>query len=704
MDLSGKSFSEVYDSLLNQTISISDAKEYMNSKEAKKHINAYLYKDKINDLIPYTEQDLQTIQSIVNICQFIYNNSGEETGLSDSEYDLLYSTMIANGGGDVISAPILPGTKNIEHHKYPSLRGSLSKVYYLTREEERSNGSREYLDDWKTRMENKYFQVTGKHINLDEEEIWVFPKFDGVSGIFEYDADGNLERVLTRGFTELNEAENITLHFQSSKYRTYKLKGCKKPFGLKTEIMMMNDDLAYYNKKFHADYKQTRSIVSAIINSDEYDPEKASLLHVVPLRTYIDGEEQELAKEAFEKYPYIRCRLKDREIIRKFAQEHYFVHDGLRCDGSVIYFINPELRKLGRENEKNNWEVAYKFTEESAITTLKDINFNMGLFGRLAPVAKIKPIKLKGNTIENISIGSIGRLKSLNLNKGDTVKVLYDIIPYLAFDSDCSHIGKEKIEIPTICPECGGELEFSESGDLASCTNKDCPCRIKGRILNFLSKMNIENLSYGVIDKLYESGIVTSIKDLYRLEENKKEIIKIDGFGPKMAKLFIDSINEKREVPDYVVLGSIGIEGISKKTFQSIMELFTMDDLIEIADNNDICKLIFIRGIQDKTAVKIVTGIKENKKLLRFLENELVILRMGTMKDAKFSVCFSSYREDEKKEILKFIKEKGGIVVDSLTKDTTYLIAPAGANSSKVQKASKYNIPVYTIEDFPSAF
>ena len=133
--------------------------------------------------------------------------------------------------------------------------------------------------------------------------------------------------------------------------------------------------------------------------------------------------------------------------------------------------------------------MAYKFTEEVAYSKIEDIEFSAGLFGRIAPVAIIKPIKMKGNTIERISLGSMGRMKNLQLAKGDKVKVLYDIIPYVLFDEKdpkCKRSGKEPISVPWCCPECGEPLEFSETGDIAFCANKKCPCKIKGRILNSL--------------------------------------------------------------------------------------------------------------------------------------------------------------------------------------------------------------------------
>ena len=695
--------SNVYNKLLSQKISCDDARDIIQSSDVRKFINAMINKDKINTLVPYSEKDLQIIYDIIKITQYIYNNSGTETGLSDSEYDLLYEILLTNDGTDVISAPVISNGNNIRYHKYTSLRGTLAKVYYLTNDEERKNPSRKYLDEWKKSMETKIFNNSGRRINLDNEEIYVFPKFDGVSAIFEMDENGEIEHVLTRGFTETNEAQDISHQF--NKYPTRKFKEYKGKYGLKTEVMMSEEDLSYFNSKYKTDYRNTRSIVSAILNSDEYDDEKNRLLHVVPLRVGLENGEQKLATEVFN-YPYIRCRLKDRDVIRDFAMKHKYVNGGLRCDGAVIYFINDEIHELlGRENHKNNFEVAYKFTEESALTKIKDVVFNVGLFGRIAPVAKIKPVKLKGNTIENISLGSVGRFQSLNLCKGDTVKVLYDIIPYLSFDVDCSHNGGKPFEIPEICPECGEKLEYTIDDDsiitIASCNNDKCPCRQKGKILNYLNKMNIDGISYGIIDKLFEHGIVKNIYDLYKIEKHRKDIVKISGFGKKSVESWIDAIDLSRTVDDYILLGALGIEGVSKKTFYKVLSELTLDELLDVCANNDIMKLIVIPSIKEVTANKITKGISNNMKLIRkLIDNELVIVDTKGSDKNKFSVSFTKVRDKDKE---KFVINHGGIVADGIGKSTTMLVVPdLSISSSKVSKAKKYGIPIIHIDDLES--
>lgn len=679
---------------------LSDLIDLMKSTEVREEIEKTLEFEEI------PHEDVSNVKVLIDCAQTIYNYSGEETGMTDSEYDKIYEMLSQVDDTLGITVPIVTNGK-VGYHKYPSLRGTLDKVYALTDEDNLENKSRRTLDDWIKSSEAKIFSKTGKQINLSDEEIYCFPKFDGVSAIFEYSKDGYLQRVLTRGFTETNEAQDITHVFN------WVGKGPEMDteYGIKTEIMMSDEDFERYNKEYHTDYKQSRSIVSSILNSDEVD-DRVNYLQIMQLRfsKLVPDEKygtveslQELAPGAFNT-PYLRCRLSDREAMRKFAFDHKYTN-GLRCDGMVIYIINPEIQKiLGRSDNKQKFEVAYKFTEEVGYSKIKNIKFTAGLFGRINPVAEIKPIKLKGNTIENVSLGSMGRFKDLSLAKGDKVKVLYDIIPYIVFDPNdpkCKKSGNEPIELPWCCPECMEPLETSESGDIMFCNNPKCPCKIKGRILNYFNKMHIDGISYATVDALYEQGYLEKIEDIYKLEKHRKKIEKLDGFGSRSVDLFINEINAHKEVPNSQMLGSLGIEGVSTKTFEKVFSMISFDDLLELSLDDKpekaVAVLTVIPGIKDKTARKIIEGIKDNEKLIEFLENELTLLE-DKKSGSRFSVVFTKVRD---KELEQWTVENGGEVKDSLTKDTSVLVVPViGVESSKVEKAKKYNIPIVGVNDY----
>ena len=102
---------EVYENLLKKKITCEDASKIIKSPEIQRSINYLININSRNKLIPYSEEDMQFIYMVINITQFIYNNSGEDTGITDYTYDILYAIMLQNTGKDVVTVPILSNNK-----------------------------------------------------------------------------------------------------------------------------------------------------------------------------------------------------------------------------------------------------------------------------------------------------------------------------------------------------------------------------------------------------------------------------------------------------------------------------------------------------------------------------------------------------------------------------------------------------------------
>ena len=56
--------------------------------------------------------------------------------------------------------------------------------------------------------------------------------------------------------------------------------------------------------------------------------------------------------------------------------------------------------------------------------------------------------------------------------------------------------------------------------------------------------MNIEGLSEGTLEKLIGRGWIHSYLDIYRLDQHKDEIIRMDGFGEKSWQRLWDAIQQ----------------------------------------------------------------------------------------------------------------------------------------------------------------
>lgn len=696
-----KELKEIYNNLNNEEV-LHKAVKMLGSRDFQ-NLKLSLFKNLDNTI---DDESMKLLKYILKICNYIYNNTSYGTGLTDSEYDILLSHYQNITGNNIITEPIM-NTDSTSNHTYTSLRGTLDKIYKITDDDVVKNKSQSTLDDWIIKTQNRYKDKTGDDINLLDEEVYIMPKFDGISCVFECDESGRVIKALTRGDTERNIANDITPLLKDA-FISHNCKGIN--HGVKTEIMMTDDNLERYNKDHDTDYKNTRSIVAAILNSKNSTKEDVDYLTIIPLRySYIESGKESLQyiPVEFLEYPHIECKLSEIDKIHEFALSHKSVYPGLRCDGCVIILSDTNLQKiLGRDNDINKYEVAFKYTEEIGYSKVKDIEFTTGLFGRLSPVVVFKDINLKGNTINKASLGSYKRFKELELCKGDIVKVIYDIVPYIEYDDtdpSCSRSGNKPIKAPDKCPECNEplELEDDDNGELniLRCTNKNCPCRIRGKILNFCQKMDIGNISYSTISDLYNEGLLRSIQDLYKLWDYTIAMKTIDGFDDKRIDSILSEIENHMEVDLPTVIGAIGIEGFSLKKFKVIFDYISLDELIKYSKENNIYVFMSIPGIKEKSAQKLIDGVMENLELIEFIKTNFIIKKSKKSKN-NFTICFTKVREDDEPGLKEFIENNGGVIDnDSFTKKTDILVIPyEGVISSKVDKAVKYNIPIVTID------
>lgn len=704
-----------YDTAISDPKKLTELQKYF-VKEAKPFIT-YFTEVSLDTLRDNKDLEME-LWVLVNAAQLIYTASGLDTGMSDSTYDILWE--LANTLEDLkqdmsITQPVVT-LKQKGYHLYPSLRGTLDKIYYL-REPKKKKDHRRTLEDWIKSCERK-IKEAGETIDLSEEYIYVFPKWDGVSVVMEYNEDGQLQRALTRGFTQLNEAILVTPIFKelgrSKKNIAVRMNPYpeKVPFGVKYEIMTTEEDLLRYNMLHpKKPYKNTRAFASGIMNGEVTDDlsENIPYLKPIALRTdYSHGDEtwQALDSEAFQ-YPHLYCKLKEIDKIEEFAQEHHYVN-GLRCDGAVIYLINPKIQKiLGREHEKQKFEVAYKFTEVYGYSNVTGIEWSVGMYGNVTPVIEFEPIKLKGNMVKRVSLGSVGKLKELDLGPGDIIKIGYDIIPVADFDSDdeaCKHSMLPRFRIPEKCALCDQPLTITDV--TATCENPKCPARIMGRIKSHIERMNIAYVGDSLIEQMYQAGIVMKIEDLYKLEKKKEKLLQLDNFGKKKFERLAASVYAAKNtmIDEAQLFGSLSIKYVSVTTFQKIFSKLTIEELLDAVDNEDYKTLKGISGIGEVTAKWIIAGLtdKDVRKTLDFLLDHLKVERF-TNTAPKFELVFSSFgKSDPRKEkITELVKELGGVVKDTISGSTNVLVIPdKTVLSRKVQYAKNHNIPMYTAEKF----
>ena len=145
--------------------------------------------------------------------------------------------------------------------------------------------------------------------------------------------------------------------------------------------------------------------------------------------------------------------------IKAIAKEKSYPIDGL-----VITYDNVEYGKsLGMTGHHPKHSLAFKFYDDIYPTELLNVEFTMGKTGVLTPTAVFKPVEIDGTIVERASLHNLSIMKELGITrKGQIVNVYKanQIIPQIdSIEFDNIVITDDiRIEIPTVCPVCGGRL------------------------------------------------------------------------------------------------------------------------------------------------------------------------------------------------------------------------------------------------------
>ncbi len=694
-------FEKVLNDLTFNMITAKEAYDEITKKDKLKRINFYVHIENISK-DPLKDEQLQELNAIVGILQILYNAS-IGSPISDSAYDTLQEILV-NMGIPRLTGSIEINDNNKVEHQFKNLRGTLDKVYYLFPDEKRTNKSRKYLDEWIKSTEALYEKNTGKKIDLNKEKIMLQCKFDGTSCILE---DDGKPLWLTRGDTRNNKASDVS-HIMNIFNDIY---ASGSGNGIKFEAMMTEENKDKINELYRSHpYKNSRQIVTSILNSNEADF-KADYLYPVPLRIMHKGDKvEQIHPDLIEKFPTQVCTFGDRGLISQFANENRYARvNGMRfrTDGVVMTILDDNIKiALGRDGNINNFEVAYKFTEESAYSRVKDIEFYVSDFGFITPVLVVNEVILKGNTVSRISLSNKERFDELGLCYGDEVKILYDIIPYATVDERCRRVPNgRKIEFVDTCPKCHEELDLT--GVTVQCTNPICPSRVVGRMINYCSNLRIKNVGSSILESLYNNGLLNSgIPSLYKLRKHKHEIQDIEGFGKLKTKKIISEIESKRRLKDYDFFGSIGIQGSSIKTFQLIFDEIKLSEFLDMfkLKNFDLmrARLLTVKGIGELTTLSIINWMKDdrNRNELQKLLKEVKLEQTFRVASApiKGVLVFTGCRASE--AIIKALAKYDYRVSDNWVNSAKALIVPNSSfESSKVTKAKSLEVPIVEYTD-----
>ena len=258
-------------------------------------------------------------------------------------------------------------------------------------------------------------------------------------------------------------------------------------------------------------------------------------------------------------------------------------------DGVVFKVDGIDLQQaLGQLTRTPRWSIAHKFPAEEAVTTLEDVEFQVGRTGAVTPVARLAPVKVAGVTIRNATLHNMDEIKRLGLRIGDRVviKRAGDVIPKVQSVLLAERpADTEAVKLPLACPACGAEIIAPEGEVLARCSaGLTCGAQLKENIRHFASRlaMDIEGVGQKLVDQLVEAGMISSSGDLYHL--TFEQFVGMERLGPKSAENLLAALEASKvtTLPRFIL--ALGIPEVGESTAASLASHFGDLDPLRKAD------------------------------------------------------------------------------------------------------------------------
>ena len=576
----------------------------------------------------------------------------DEQIMEDDEFDMLVDELRKLDPQNLVLKQIgAPIRKDVEKVKLPYYMGSLDKIKPDTRE----------FDLWFERHHGPYF---------------VSLKLDGVSGMVVYNEKGEI-KIYTRGDGDVGQDISFLKHH-------LKLPEVRKKFAVRGEFIMKRK---VFEKNYSNDYPKARSVVNGVINSKKPSLEILNdidfLIYeiIFPEGCKWSKQFEVLQKMKFLTPEYMTYKVLDvyllQEKLATMKKTSIYEIDGL---------VVSEDKKYERiTSGKPSYSIAFKVNSEGIDTVVEEVIWNPSKYGVLVPKVKVKPVILDGDTVTYASASNAKFIEDNDIGKGTKVKIIKsgDVIPFIS-----KIVKSTGPDFPKV------KYHWNETRVNIILDEEDEEIEIK-RLLSFFQILRIENLSIGMVNKLFKGGFNTPKKIF---EMSKEDMMTLPAVKEKSSERLYTSIHQVMDHPiplERVMASSLAFgNGFGEKRLTVIAQSYP-DILSRKIEISDITKL---EGFSDKTAEKFVENFPEFLKFLK--ENPYFKFGKTELKKGKMTgevVVFSGFRDKELKE--KIISD-GGEVSETLTKKTTLLVVKDDKETTKTKKAKELGVKIVLVDEF----
>ena len=368
------------------------------------------------------------------------------------------------------------------------------------------------------------------------------------------------------------------------------------------------------------------------------------------------------------------------ELLLKLFSEWSTIYP---MDGLMIKVADEKQRLISGHNGKtNNWSIAWKPPIQTKQTLVKKIEWNVSRLGRVIPTVIYESIELCGTTNSRVTGNNATWLKEKNITEGAIITVgkAGEIIPKII---DVKPFNK--CVLPMQCPKCNELLETD--GVHLVCKGENCIAQKVVSIAYFYSHkgVKIDGIGEGIIEALledkecYEVLLIApwALLDMYSYGL-VQPIMKVLG-QTITVNIFKEVKNASGNFNMAHFISGLGLPGLSYKSALRLCQY--------LKTGNMSINVSYKARENFANAVLLFTQAKDNLKHFSF---------SSIPNPAKALFCITGTLSMPRDEMVKFLESKDFGFLESVTKETNYLVVGEDPGKIKIQKAEKHNIPQIT--------
>ncbi len=374
-------------------------------------------------------------------------------------------------------------------------------------------------------------------------------------------------------------------------------------------------------------------------------------------------------------------------------------------DGVVFKVDRIELQAaLGFVARAPRWAIAQKFPAQEEVTTLLDVEFQVGRTGAITPVARLEPVFVGGVTVSNATLHNQDEITRLGVKIGDTVVIRRagDVIPQVVSVVEANRTGDETdITFPSQCPVCDSQVEKLEDEAVARCTGGlICAAQRKQALKHFASRkaFDIDGLGDKLVDQLVDADLVHSPADFFTLSLG--DVVGLERMAEKSASKLLSSLEASKKTTLAKFLYALGIREVGEATAANLAAHF---ETLEAIRDASLEALVEVQDVGGVVATHIFNFFNEshNTDVIDALLKEGVHWPAIEKPDSenlplegKTCVITGTLSEMGRSDAKARLQLLGAKVAGSVSKNTDFLVAGEKAGS-KLTKAQELDVEVW---------